>query len=76
MTALVLGLALLMAAAAGIASLELLMRRPELAAALVLGVTVYQAILEDRALSMILPGGIRVQVEDIVLMFTYTVSLT
>jgi O-antigen ligase len=63
---LLLGIGLMIAAAAGVASLEVLIRRPELAAALVLSVTVFKAALLDRAPSLNLPGGVQVQVHDIV----------
>jgi O-Antigen ligase len=63
---LLLGLGLMIAAAVGVASLEVLIRRPELAVALVLGVTLFKAALLDRAPSLILPGGVGVQIHDIV----------
>jgi O-Antigen ligase len=63
---LLLGIGLMIAAAAGVASLEVLMRRPELAVALVLGATVFKAALLDRAPSLNLPGGVQVQIHDIV----------
>src|SRR4029450_924360 len=63
---LLLGLGLVIVAALGVGSLELLIRRPELAVALVLGVTVFKAALLDRAPSLVLPGGVEVQIHDLV----------
>jgi hypothetical protein len=63
---LLLGIGLVIAAAVGVALLEVLLRRPELAVALVLGVTVFKAALLDRAPSLKLPGGVEVQIHDIV----------
>jgi hypothetical protein len=66
MTTLLLGLGLAIAAVAGVASLEVLIRRAEPAVALVLAVTVFKAALLDRAPSLALPGGVEVQLHDIV----------
>jgi hypothetical protein len=61
---LLLGLALLAAAAAAIALVEALVRRAELGAALLFGATLLTAILVERVPSVTLPGGIRVQLHD------------
>jgi len=63
---LVLGLALLAAAAVAVAVLEALVRRAELGAALLLGVTLLNAILVGRVPSVTMPGDIRVQLHDVV----------
>jgi hypothetical protein len=72
---LLLGIGLMIAAAAGVASLEVLLRRPELAAALVLGVTVVKAALLDRAPSLNLPGGVQVQIHDILFALLLTAGI-
>jgi hypothetical protein len=64
---LLLGIGVLVAAVAGLALLEVLVRRPDVGAALVLGVTVLKAALLDRAPSLTLPGGINLQLHDVVL---------
>jgi hypothetical protein len=72
---LLLGLGLVIVAALGVGSLELLIRRPELAVALVLGVTVFKAALLDRAPSLVLPGGVGVQIHDIVFALLLTAGI-
>jgi hypothetical protein len=62
---LLLGLALVAAALVGIAAVELLMRRAEVGAALLLGATVLSAILVGQVPSLTLPGGVRVQIHDV-----------
>jgi O-Antigen ligase len=63
---LLLGLGLLVAAALGIALLELLLRRADVAAALVFGSVVVQAYFIDRAPALMLPGGVAVYLTDMV----------
>jgi hypothetical protein len=63
---LLLGLALLVATALAIAVVEALVRRAEFGAALLLGATLLTAILVERVPSVTLPGGIRVQLHDVV----------
>jgi hypothetical protein len=63
---LLLGLALLVAAAVAIVVVEALVRRAELGAALLLGAMLLNAILIERVPSVTLPGGIRVQLHDAV----------
>lgn len=53
-------------AVVGLASLEVLLRRPEAGVALALGVTVIQAALVENVPSLTLPGGISVKLHDIV----------
>jgi hypothetical protein len=65
-TTLLLGLALLVVGGLGIALLELLLRRADVAAALVLGSVVVQAYFIDRVPALVLPGGVQVYVTDIV----------
>jgi hypothetical protein len=65
-TTLLLGLALLVVGGLGIALLELLIRRADVAAALVLGSVVVQAYFIDRVPALVLPGGVQVYVTDIV----------
>jgi hypothetical protein len=65
-TTLLLALALLVAAAVGVALLDLLIRRADIAAALVLGSVVVQAYYVDRVPSLVLPGGTKVYVTDVV----------
>ena len=50
----------------GVVSLEVLLRRPEVGVALVLGVTVMQAALLEQEPSLTLPGGISVKFHDVV----------
>jgi O-Antigen ligase len=61
-----LGLALLVAAGLGIALLEVLIRRADVAAALVLGSVVVQAFFVDSPPGVVLPGGVQVYVTDVV----------
>lgn len=61
---LLLGLALVVAAALGVALLELLLRRADVAAALVFGSVVVQAYFIDRVPALVLPGGVQVYVTD------------
>jgi hypothetical protein len=63
---LLLGLALVGVAAVGIAAVEALIRRPELGAGLLLAMALLNAILVGRVPSVTLPGGIRVQLHDVV----------
>jgi hypothetical protein len=63
---LLLGLGLLVAAALGIALLELLLRRADVAAALVFGSVVVQAYFIDRVPALMLPGGVAVYLTDMV----------
>src|SRR4029450_4445504 len=72
---LLLGLGLVIVAALGVGSLELLIRRPELAVAMVLGVTVFKAALLDRAPALVLPGGVEVQIHDIVFALLLTAGI-
>ena len=66
MSMLVLALGLLVAAGLGVAALELLIVRPDIAAALVLGSVVVEATFVDSVPSLALPGGIQVYVTDMV----------
>ena len=61
-----LGLALLVAAGLGVAMLEVLIRRADVAAALVLGSVVVQAYFVDAPPGVVLPGGVQVYVTDVV----------
>jgi hypothetical protein len=61
---LLLGLVMLAAAAVAIAVVEVLIRRAELGAGLLLGSSLLYAILIERVPSVSLPGGIRVQLHD------------
>jgi hypothetical protein len=65
-TMLVLAVGLLAAAGLGVAMLELLVVRPDVAATLVLGSVVVEATFEDSVPSLALPGEIRVYVTDLV----------
>jgi O-antigen ligase len=65
-TLLLLGLGLLVAAGLGVAALELLIVRADIAAALVLGSVVVEATFVDNVPSLTLPGGTRVYVTDLV----------
>jgi O-Antigen ligase len=65
-TMLVLALVLLVAAGLGVAALELLIVRPDIAAALVLGSVVVEATFVGSVPSLALPGGIQVYVTDMV----------
>ena len=69
---LLLGFGLLVVLMLSIALLEVLIRRAELGAALVLGLTVLQAVLVDRVPALTLPGDIRVLPYDVV--FTLLVA--
>ena len=60
----VLGLALAAVAAIGVALVEALARRAELGAALLLAMTLLNAVLVRRVPALTLPGGIRVQLHD------------
>lgn len=66
MTMLLLALGLLVAAAIGVAALEVLIIRPDIAAALVLGSVVVEATFVESVPSLALPGGIQVYVTDLV----------
>jgi O-Antigen ligase len=63
---LLVGLGLLVAAGLGVAMLEVVIRRADVAAALVLGSVVVQAFFVDRVPALILPGEVRVYVTDVV----------
>jgi O-Antigen ligase len=63
---LLLGLALLVVGGLGVALLELLIRRADVAAALVFGSVVAQAYFVDRVPALVLPGGVQVYVTDVV----------
>ena len=63
---LLLGLSLLVAGALGVALLEVLIRRADVAAALVLGSVVVQAYFVDQVPALALPGGVQVYVTDMV----------
>jgi hypothetical protein len=63
---LLLGLALVVACGLGVILLELLIGRPEVAAALVLGSSVLQAVYEENVPSLVLPGQTRVGITDVV----------
>jgi len=65
-TTLLLGLALLVVGGLGVALLELLIRRADVAAALVLGSVVVQAYFIDQVPALVLPGGVQVYVTDMV----------
>ncbi len=62
---LLLGLVLVVVAALGVAVIEVLVRRAEVGAALLLGAAVMSATLVTRMPSVILPGGVKVQVHDV-----------
>jgi hypothetical protein len=59
---LLLGLALLVVGGLGIALLELLIRRADVAAALVFVSVLLEAVFEDRVPALVLPGGVQVYV--------------
>ena len=61
-----LGLTLLVAAGLGVILLDLLIERPDVAAGLVLGSAVLQAVYEDSVPSLMLPGQTRVGITDVV----------
>jgi hypothetical protein len=63
---LLLGLGLLVAGVLGVALLEVLISRADVAAALVLGSVVVQAYFVDRVPALALPGGVQVYVTDMV----------
>jgi O-Antigen ligase len=63
---LLLGLALLVVGGLGVALLELLIRRADVAAALVFGSVVVQAYFIDRVPALTLPGGVQVYLTDMV----------
>ena len=65
-TLLLLGPVLLVAGGLGVAVLELLIRRADVAAALVLGSVVVQAYFVDRVPGLVLPGGVQLYVTDVV----------
>lgn len=60
------GVVLLAVAVLGVALTEVLMRRADVAAGLVLGVTVLNAVLLDQVPALVSPGGMRLQVYDVV----------
>jgi hypothetical protein len=63
---LALGVGLLAVAALGVALTEVLLRRADIGAGLVLGLTVLNAVLLDQVPALAAPGGMRVQVYDVV----------
>ena len=63
---LLLGISLVVVGALGVALLELLVKRADIAAALVLGSVVVQAFFVDRVPALALPGGVQVYVTDVV----------
>jgi hypothetical protein len=63
---LLLGLALLVAAGLGVAMLEVLITRADVAAALVLGSVVVRAFFVDKVPALVLAGGVQVYVTDVV----------
>ena len=63
---LALGVGLLAVAALGVALTEVLLRRADIGAGLVLGLTVLNAVLLDQVPALTLPGGMRLQVYDVV----------
>jgi hypothetical protein len=63
-TTLLLGLALLVVGGLGVALLELLLRRADVAAALVFGSVVVRAYFVDRVPALVLPGGVQVYVTE------------
>jgi hypothetical protein len=65
-TVLLLGLGLLVAGGLGVALLEVLIRRAEVAAALVLGSVVVQAVFVDNVPSLAVPGGTQIYITDLV----------
>jgi hypothetical protein len=65
-TTLLLGLALLVVGGLGIALLELLIRRADVAAALVFVSVLLDAVFGDRVPALVLPGGVQVYVTDMV----------
>jgi hypothetical protein len=65
-TTLLLGLALLVVGGLGIALLELLIRRADVAAALVFVSVLLEAVFVDRVPALVLPGGVQVYVTDVV----------
>jgi O-Antigen ligase len=65
-TTLLLGLALLVVGGLGIALLELLIRRADVAAALVFVSVLLDAVFGNRMPALVLPGGVQVYVTDVV----------
>ena len=65
-TVIVLGPALLVIGGLAVALLELLIRRADVAAALVLGSVIVEATFVDRVPSLLVPGGTRVYLTDLV----------
>ena len=68
------GVVLLAVAVLGVALTEVLMRRADVAAGLVLGVTVLNAALLDEVPALVSPGGMRLQVYDVVFALLFTQS--
>jgi hypothetical protein len=66
MDILLLGLGGIAVVVLGLVCLEVLLRRPDVGVALVLGVTVLQAALLDQVPSLSLPGGVSVKLHDVV----------
>jgi O-Antigen ligase len=65
-TTLLLGLALLVVGGLGVALLELLLRRADVAAALVFVSVLLDAVFGNRMPALVLPGGVQVYVTDMV----------
>jgi hypothetical protein len=61
---LLLGLLLVAIGAAAVVLLEILLRRPEVGAAFLLGATLLSATLDNDVPAVVLPSGVRVQVHD------------
>jgi hypothetical protein len=70
-----LGLTLAIVGGLGIAMIELLVRRAEVGAGLLLGGAVLYATLPDRVPSAMLPGGVRVQVHDVAFALILTAAI-
>ena len=58
-----------------VVTLTVLLRRPEVGVALVLGVTVLQAALLEHEPSLTLPGGVSVKVHDVVFALLLTAGI-
>ena len=70
-----LGLTLLIAGGLGVIVAELLIERPDIAAALVLGSVVVQAFYVDSVPSLMLPGQTRVSVTDLVSALVFAAAI-
>ena len=67
MTSVILGLGLLVVAGLGVGALEVVLRRADIAATLVLASVVVQAYFVDSVPAIVLPGGVQVYVTDVAL---------